>query len=211
MPIPEYPRAEYDAALASELEDRAFVFLGLQETICGVLCDPLTPRKVEWLRLAKSPFIIGGQVGPVEIAQFLWIVSKAFVPNKEKRNDFLQSALAVEIQKAREEIEEYLERAYLDAMGGNSTARPCVSPCASYALALAGEPFRMGWQQVLDTPIAVIFQLLKAKDMREGRAVINKRSDKVNLDFAKSLDAARIADEKAAAKKPKRKKKGAKK
>ena len=211
MAIPAYPRAEYEAALASEQEDRALVFLGVKETICGIECEPLTPRRVEWLRLAKSPFIVGGKVGPIEIAQFLWIVSKSFVPNKEKRNDFLQSALSVEVSKAREEIEEYLDRAYLDAMGGNSNSRPCVSACASYALALAGEPFRMGWQEVLDTPIAVIFQLLKAKDMSEGRAVINKRSDKVNLNFAAACDAARIADEKAAAKKPKRKKKGAKK
>ena len=204
MAAPKYPRDKYEAALASELDDRAFVFLGLQETICGVLCEPLTPRRVEWLRLAKSPFIIGGKVGPVEIAQFLWIVSKAFVPNKEKRNDFLQSNLGIEVAKAREEIDEYLERAYLDSMGGTSTSRPCVSPCATYALALAGEPFRMSWQQVLDTPLGVILQLLKAKDMSEGRAVINKRSDQVNLDYAAACDVARKADEKLAAKRKKK-------
>ena len=91
MAAPKYPRADYEAALASELEDRAFVFLGLQETICGVLCEPLTPRRVEWLRLAKSPFIVGGKVGPTEIAQFLWIVSAAFVPSKAKRDEFIPS------------------------------------------------------------------------------------------------------------------------
>lgn len=82
MAIPAYPRAEYDAALASELEDRAHVFLELPETICGIECVPLTPRRVEWLRLAKSPFIVGGKAGPIEVAQFLWIVSKQFTPNK---------------------------------------------------------------------------------------------------------------------------------
>ena len=188
MAAPKYPRAEYEAALASELEDRARVFLGLQETICGVICDPLTPRRVEWLRLAKSPFIIGGSVGPVEIKQFLWIASAAFVPSKEKRDEFLPVMLNLDVAKARHEIEEYLDRAYLNAMG-SSNQRPCISPCASYAFALSGEPYRMPWREVLDTPLGVIFQLLGALDMSQGRAMINKRSDKVNNDYAAAMTA----------------------
>lgn len=188
MAAPKYPRAEYEAALNSELEDRAFVFLGLQETICGVLCAPLTPRKVEWLRLAKSPFIIGGKVGPIEIAQFLWIVSASFVPSKAKRDEFIPSILSLDVTKARAEIEEYLERAYLNSIG-NGKQRPCISPCASYAFALAGEPYRMPWREVLDTPLGVIFQLLGAVDMSQGRAMINKRSDRVNNDYAAAMTA----------------------
>jgi hypothetical protein len=204
---PKYPRAEYEAALASELEDRAFVFLELPETICGVPCEPLTPRRVEWLRLAKSPFIIGGKVGPVEIAQFLWIVSKSFVPNKEKRNDFLQSNLGLDVVQARKDIEEYLDRAYLNAMG-SSNQRPCISPCASYAYALAGEPYRMPWREVLDTPLGVIFQLLGALDMSQGRAMINKRSDKVNNDYAAEMTAWTAKENRKANRKKKEVKRG---
>lgn len=188
MAAPKYPRAEYEAALASELEDRAFVFLGLQETICGVLCEPLTPRRVEWLRLAKSPFIVGGKVGPTEIAQFLWIVSAAFVPSKAKLDEFIPTILNLDVAKAREDIEQYLDRAYLNSIG-SSNQRPCISPCASYAFALAGEPYRMPWREVPDTPLGVIFQLLGALDMSQGRAMINKRSDKVNNDYAAAMTA----------------------
>ena len=188
MAAPKYPRAEYEAALASELEDRAVVFLGLQETICGVLCDPLTPRRVEWLRLAKSPFIVGGKVGPTEIAQFLWIISAAFVPSKEKRDKFIPTILNLDVAKAREDIEQYLDRAYLNSIG-SSNQRPCISPCASYAFALAGEPYRMPWREVLDTPLGVIFQLIGAVDMSQGRAMINRRSDKVNGDYAAAMTA----------------------
>jgi len=184
---PKFPRAEYDAALASELDDRAFVFLGLPETICGVECEPLTPRRVEWLRLAKSPFIIGGRVGPVEIAQFLWIVSKAFIPNKEKRNDFLKSNLSLNVEKARKDIEEYIERAYLNAEEPAKPVCPKVSPCAYYAHALAGEPYRMPWREVMDTPIAILNQLLAAHDMSKGKTVINKRSDRFYGDYADAL------------------------
>lgn len=188
MAAPKYPRDKYEAALASELDDRAFVFLGLQETICGVLCEPLTPRRVEWLRLAKSPFIVGGKVGPTEIAQFLWIVSAAFVPSKAKRDEFIPSILSLDVAKAREDIEQYLDRAYLNSIG-SAAQRPCISPCASYAFALAGEPYRMPWREVLDTPLGVIFQLLGALDMSQGRAMINKRSDKVNNDYAAAMTA----------------------
>ena len=201
MAAPKYPRADYEAALASELEDRAFVFLGLQETICGVECEPLTPRRVEWLRLAKSPFIVGGKVGPTEIAQFLWIVSAAFVPSKAKRDEFIPSILNLDVAKAREDIEQYLDRAYLNSIG-SAAQRPCISPCASYAFALAGEPYRMPWREVLDTPLGVIFQLLGALDMSQGRAMINKRSDKVNNDYAAALTAYN-------AKQSRKKKKGA--
>lgn len=202
MAIPDYPRAEYEAALSSELEDRAHVFLELPETICGIECVPLTPRRVEWLRLAKSPFIVGGKAGPIEVAQFLWVVSKQFTPNKAERDKFIPSILEIDVQKAREEIDEYLERAYLNAMSG-SNQRPCISPCASYAFALASEPYRMPWREVLDTPLGVIFQLIGALEMSQGKPMINKRSDAVNVRYAEALNAA----QKAEAEKPKRKRK----
>lgn len=201
MALPAYPRAEYEAALASELEDRALVFLEVPETICGVECVPLTPRRVEWLRLAKSPFIIGGKAGAIEVAQFLWVVSKQFTPSKAERDKFIPSILDIDVAKARKEIDEYLDRAYLNAIGGKDQ-RPCISPCASYAFALAGEPYRMPWREVLDTPLGVIFQLIGAIEMSQGKAMINKRSDAVNVRYAEALNAANKP-------KRKRKKKGA--
>ena len=60
----------------------------------------------------------------------------------------------------------------------------------------------MPWREVLDTPLGVIFQLLGALDMSQGRAMINKRSDKVNNDYAAALTAYN-------AKQSRKKKKGA--
>lgn len=183
-----FPKAEYEAALASELDDRAFPFLGLPETICGIECEPLTPRRVEWLRMARSPFIIGGQVGPVEIAHFVWIVSKAFTPSIEKRDEFLRANLTLDVAKARKDIDEYIGRAYLNAPDGKPIC-PKVSQCATYAHAMAGEPYRMQWREVIETPLAILHQLMAAHDMSEGRTVINKRSDRFFGDFADALQA----------------------
>lgn len=202
MAIPAYPRAEYEAALASELKDRARVFLEIPETICGIECVPLTPRRVEWLRVYESPFIVGGMVDSYEIQRFIWIVSKDFKPSKTGRNIFLPKVLDLDFEKARKEIDEYLERAYLNAMSAGNQ-RPCISPCASYAFALAGEPYRMPWREVLDTPLGVIFQLIGALEMSQGKPMINKRSDAVNVRYAEALNAA----QKAEAEKPKRKRK----
>lgn len=182
----KFPRAEYDECLSGEQADRAFVFLGLPESICGIACKPLTPRLAEYLRLAKSPFIIGGMVGAAEIAQFIWVVSTGFVATKEARNEFLKAHLNLDVRKARTEIDEYLDRTYLNSREGGDVC-PKISACASYAHALAGDPYRMSWREVMDTPLGVIFQLMTAVDIIEGRGAINKRSDRFYGDYADAL------------------------
>jgi hypothetical protein len=144
--------------------------------------------------MARSPFIVGGSVGPVEIAQFVWMVSKAFVPNKEKRDEFLRANLSLDVAKARKDIGEYIDRAYLNAPDGKPVC-PKVSQCAYYAHAMAGEPYMMQWREVIDTPLAVLHQLIAAHDMSEGRTVINKRSDKFFGDFADALQAEQVKAE----------------
>jgi hypothetical protein len=61
----------------------------------------------------------------------------------------------------------------------------------------------MPWREVLDTPLGVIFQLIGAIEMSQGKAMINKRSDAVNVRYAEALNAANKP-------KRKRKKKGGK-
>ena len=184
-PIP-YPADEYERAIVSEAKDRAYAFLQIREEIYGIECEPLTPRRVEWLRLCKSPFILGGHAGLAEIVQFLWVVSADFKPSKEARDEFFKRIVPLlDIEKARADIAEYLDRAYLDSSHRSAQSAPMVSSAAYYAHNMAGEPYRMAWRDVLDTPLAVLHQLIKARTESAGEIVVNKRSDKVTGDWLK--------------------------
>ena len=191
-----YPAEEYALALASETTDRAYAFLQIRETICEIECEPLTPRRVEWLRLCKSPFIVGGHAGLAETVQFLWVVSSGFKPSKDARDSFFQRMMQIDIGKARTEIDEYLDRAYLDSSHKSAQSAPMVSSAAYYAHSMASEPFRMSWREVLDTPIAVIHQLVKARNESAGEIVANKRSDKVRGDWLAKQQAKELKQQK---------------
>ena len=184
-----YPKDEYRRAIALETRDRAYCILGIRETICGIECEPLTPRRAEWLRLFGSPFIVGGIVDAAEIARFVWIVSKAFDPSKQVSTFIYEVIAKFGIQKVREEIDEFIERAYLDSSHRSAQSAPMVSSAAYYAHSMAGEPYRMNWRDVLDTPLAVLHQLIKARNESAGEIVANKRSDKVRGDWLQKQQA----------------------
>ena len=204
---PEFPYAAYRDAVASEIEDRELAFLGLDEDICGVKCSPLTLRKISLLKVAKSPFILGGEVETMHIVQFLWIVSKQFSTDAAEREAFIGSIMELDTEKCIREINEYIDRAFLDIRMGTSKSRPLVSMTATVALEMAGEPFRMNWREVLDTPIAVLFQLMKAHDISEGGKPANARSDKIRGQWLAEVNA---FNREQKAKAEKRRKKGVK-
>ncbi len=178
-----YPADEYRQAIASETADRAYAFLGIRETICGIECEALTPRRVEWLRLFHSPFIVGGSVTAAEIARFIWMVSKGFTPSGASPALIFEAVVKFGVSTARGHIDEYLGRAYLDSSHRSARSAPMVSSAAYYAHSMAGEPYRMNWRDVLETPLAVLHQLLKARQESIGEIVANKRSDKVRGDW----------------------------
>ena len=124
--------------------------------------------------------------GLAEIVQFLWVVSADFKPSKEARDEFFKRIVAIlDIEKARADISEYLDRAYLDSSHRSAQSAPMVSSAAYYAHNMAGEPYRMAWRDVLDAPLAVLHQLIKARTESAGEIVVNKRSDKVTGDWLK--------------------------
>ena len=187
-----FPFVEYFAAIRGEQEDRAIAFLELKENICGIEVDPLTLLKMELLRIAGSPFIVGGTVSQTSIIQFLWIVCTNFVMGNPQVRDEWIATHPIDFQKAREEIDDYLDRAFLDAQGGGGRQKTVVSMCATIAHCMAGEPYRMNWRDVLRTPVAVLFQLIKADGISRGTMPLrNKRSDVISSQFYEKRTKAR--------------------
>lgn len=176
--------AGYTDAVASETSDRTFAFLELPETIGGVECEPLTPYRIEWLKAARSPFMIGGKVSTAAVMQFLWLVNKGFSKKIEDRDAFIAKHLEIDYAQTVKDIDEYLDRAFLDAPdSGGGDGRSFYSLSAGLILALCGGDFKWRRHEVMHTPVRITFQVLKAHSKYNGVTVINKRSQKIECDW----------------------------
>lgn len=179
--LPPFPREEYDAAVRSEQEDRYLAFLGI-ERIAGIDVAPLTLQRLAWLNVARSPFIVGGTVDYAAIIQFLWFVSKDFTLDESVKQAFLEQSLSVDLELAAKDINDYIDRAFLDCVGGRPSGgidKTLACTCATVCAQMADEPFRMDWERCMDVPLSVLFQLMRVNGLRNGAPKVNKRSDAV--------------------------------
>ena len=173
--------AEFENALASERKDRAVAMLGLPELIAGIRVESLTPRRLERLRAFNNPYVCGGEKSEFHIHKFLWFVSSGFVPEfdevKPKELEFLSSIANLDCDEADEGIEAYYERTFLDAPT-RAAGTPYYSSSAGIYHALNTSYPSAGWtlERVLDTPLRVIYQLIKVADQAVGCTVVNRRS-----------------------------------
>lgn len=134
-------------AARRERELRDIPWLGLPENVGGVLCAPLTLRRVLWLQLTKTPFMAEipaealAQKPGIEndIVSFFWIVSEKFVPGSkrhqrrwEKKNG--PAIMRMEVLKAVQEIKTYLDEAFMDASDGPGCDRSFYSNVAAIAV-----------------------------------------------------------------------------
>lgn len=201
----------FDAAIASERRDRSKALLGLPELIAGIVCMPLTLRRFEWLRAYDSPFVCGGKLSNAAILQFLWFVCPLFPFDavQEGRDKFVDSMAGTNFEEALEGIEIYLSAAFLDAPHG-SASKPYYSHTAGLYHSL-NESYPSGeWtlERVLDTPLNVIYQLIKAADKSRGCLVFNLRSDELASKWGECLETITLAESKVVREIAKRRKKG---
>lgn len=169
---------EHEDALDSERKDRAVAMLGLPELIAGVQVEPLTPRRLEWLRAMGNPFVCGGDCPIAAIPDFLWYVTKDFAfGDDERRKAFLAAILDLDVDEARDGIDEYLDRAFLDAGPGREGVSFYGSTAGMYCSLNTAYP-GAGWtvERVLDTPLRILYQLIKAADDARGCSMQNRRS-----------------------------------
>lgn len=184
-------------AVASEQKDRSLAFLELPEDIAGVICEPLTPLRLEWLEAGQNPFICGGYITTAVVMQFLWIVNAGFNTLRLCRDDFMEAHLSVNYSQAVKDIESYLDRAFLDSPQGSDSTRYYASS-ADLIFAMQRDPFRWSYSRVMNSPLRVIYQLLKADARSREIVVINRRSQKIECDWLadqqKKLDASKASN-----------------
>ncbi len=172
----------YTDAVAEERRDRAFAFLGQQDTICGVPVHQMTPIHWEWFRATDNPFVCGGHVNSAHALHALWMLSVDFKADAAATQEFTERHLTIDVESLYRDLDAYMVRMFLDAPYGKE-GLPYYSAAAGMVHGMAEAPYNWDTERTLRTPLPIIFQLLKAKDRAAGIIVINRKSDKVRGDW----------------------------
>jgi hypothetical protein len=185
----------YSRILEEEKRDRASIFCGKNELVAGVSVLPMTPLILETLVAFENPLLVGGEITRGSVLHFLWIVSDGFSTAEAAREAFLKEwAIRIDKDSAAFEINFYIERTFMDSASGK-LSKPYFSMAAFLIHQMAKNPFRWSMEKTMQTPLRIIFQLLKASAQEDGEIVFNKRSDKALGDAAAELNRAREAKE----------------
>ena len=212
-------------ARADRLEDywRDYAFLGLDETIRVpsahqvAAIDPNRPggsgepplpkgrtirasqislRMFIQLCAVRSPFLVGGKVGPEHVAQILWRLSPQYGDPAERKT-FVASIADLPFKATVRAIQRYLDRMLADkppSSSKSSGSRPDTSFAASVIHALA-QTYSWGDEAILDLPMPRIFQYLRKirRDADPEFSYFNPLRDRVQKYITdKVLEARRV-------------------
>ena len=189
--VPGFAEAE---TRESELRDDAF--LGVPEWICGFEVSPLTTRHVLWLSLVNSPFLT--KLKPTalikkpdiaaDIARCLRILAPDFSPlakakrfRRYRHSVYGNKTGSLEMLQA---LTGYFDDAFMDSPGGYvGYSKSYYSFAASIVHVLCSR-YHLTIDQALDTPLKVVFQLMKVIRKSENPpALLSNRSEQLQSDW----------------------------
>ncbi len=207
---------------AERLEDywRDFAFLGLTEKlrIAGghsIEVRLLTLRMFVELCAIQSPFIIGGKIGPEDVAVLLWRLSPMYDTRSDKRwlwlkfrrrnaqREFMRSIKRLPFRSSLRACDRYLDRMLIDRPPTTATKQAQCKPDTGFAANMIHQlASAYGWNddQILDLPMPRLFQYLR----RIQRAINSElsRFNPIRDRMAKKITSKVIAARKARRKTP---------
>jgi len=196
---------EIQSAVSAEREARQEAWLQIEEPLCGVPVRPLTLRMVLYLDLAQNWYAAGAPE-PISVAdpdylrawtyqqaEFLWVVSEAFVPGGGRPRDrFFKSLRRKDAPAMDAAITAYYAAAYFDApsAGPASSMPPRIDWIASIVHEFAAA-YHWPVDQILDTPLRILLQLRRclqaSADPKAYADLPNPRSDAAQAAWLSSL------------------------
>lgn len=198
---------EIHEALAKEREARELIFFDFTVPFFSAAAGSTEPVEIpirvmtlmDMLTLiqSRSPFLCGGKVQAGDIAHFLWTLCAHWEPCDEAREAFIREISILQHGPFLKEIEEYVDRIFLDAPGGGSTGPAHVSFVASTVHALAS---KYGWSQaeIFATPLPRIYQYLRCieRENRGGKGMTSRLSGAARSAQLRHLNAIQHPDAK---------------
>ena len=162
-------------------------FLPVTEDICGIEVLPMTPIHHMSLRVANSPFVCGGEIGPAAVLNFLWCISPKYNTSRLWRVLFFRS-LRLRWNRTRETLDDiilgiygYMDEVWQDCppkpLNGKGSVKDHYSLAVEYCHKLC--PKYGTVNDVLNMPYKQIFQLLKPMMHQEWGVPLFAPSDSV--------------------------------
>lgn len=164
-------------AVAREQINRDAAFLPINETICGFELLPMTLRHYVILLIARNPLLGDAVPSPVQLAQFLWILSPDYSPKggfrrwrilrrcrklipKGGKNSFKQFGRVAEVIEA---CRKYVDDTFSDTPSRKPSNGFKPSHCSDAATICACFAREFGWKDeyTLSMPLKRIFQYLR--------------------------------------------------
>jgi hypothetical protein len=179
----------YRKAVQLEFDERREAFLDLADDIAGVEVRPFSLRHALTLESVGSPFLCGGGIAPADVVIFLWVVSTAYRPDGEGREQFIAHIRDTPFIATCEGIQGYLDAALADSPAGGQADDSCVAWPARFVDTFARE---YGWsdETILQLPFKRAFQYLRCIAQRYNPKVIFiDRSDRVRGEWLQSQNA----------------------
>lgn len=158
----------YAEACRREQENRNLAATLSTLPLCGIPAAQLTPAHLTLLSLCRNAFIEGREPHPEDVAMFLWFVSPEYCTDTRKRDRFVRRNVGkLPFRKSVAEIDEYLERTFQDSppRSGNDEGPQYVAPVV-YLVDLFAHQYGWSAQEVMNTPLAFLFQCMNAMKQR---------------------------------------------
>lgn len=135
-------------------------WLDISYEICGLEICQMTIQQYYLLDGLDCPFFSGADFTPADIAQFLWILSPEYKPEKKAREKFLKQIKDIKILKAEEEIIKYLEVTFsdLDTLAEDSKNKRYANFLA-YQIDLFAKEYGWSMKEILNLPLRQVFLL----------------------------------------------------
>lgn len=182
----------YSAAAKRQEELRDGAFLDLPLRLCGLPCHNLTARHFAILTHARSPFVCGGFPLPEHVVQFLWVLQPHFsYTDTAARDTFIAGCAELDYESAVKEITGYVDDVLLDSPP--SSGKHGESYHSWLAIIVDTLAHEYGWsqEQVLELPIAGLFQYLRLIGRRNGdnSPPFNRLTDSVKNRWLEAVNA----------------------
>jgi hypothetical protein len=198
-----------------EEERRKVAFLDLTYSLCGEEVRTMTARDMLLLDGLRSPFLVGGQIAPAHIPQFIWLLSVDNDLSRPLRTSWKKGRLIGRSRKwnydeAVAAIDDYIGEMFLDAPAGGKPddgERRGIQTCflAPLLLRLASEigaTDPASGLPLIESPLPRLFQYLKTMRAKaEGKEFNDSSpSDRLINEWLIEVNAQMGADQLAAQK-----------
>jgi hypothetical protein len=156
-------------------------FVGAYESCYGVEVENMSIRHLMMLDGIETPFLKGGSITDSDIALFLWIVSPDFNLSGKGKKEFFKKAVKLKTIPCVNWIRDYMKRTFQDADTMNQGEKGQVY-FITYFVDVFAREYSWGYNEIMDLPLRVAFQLITSINERNSRKSGEKYTRVTELD-----------------------------